>query len=270
MNKPATVFVIGSGAVVNAWDPIVEAVHEVYEQVRTGDQANVALSNIVYNLRWWHHAQLEDLYHIGTVSQECVEPAKAYRSSLEQVCRQIASSVERAEQTTNYRLRDEFDVVWNLAVGTAGAFEVVTTNWDRLVANHVGQRWPELADEIFHIHGDRRDAATLFLPTEVAFEPYRPPDIRRNAQKRHNQIMKLLERAERLVIYGLSLSSDDAELSNLIAVGLDQSNVSQIEIVDPQHALTAGRVMALLHGRQPTVWGRSPSQLGGPTRYLWP
>jgi hypothetical protein len=138
-----------------------------------------------------------------------------------------------------------------------------------LIAARVSAQWPELQDAVFHVHGDRREPANLLLPTEVAFEPYRRPNVRRAAQARHFVIMQVLEKAERLFVYGLSLSSEDAELAQVIAAGLDESHVQLVEIVDPQHDRVAYRLMALLQKRRPSIRGRDPSQLAGPTSYLW-
>jgi hypothetical protein len=81
--------------------------------------------------------------------------------------------------------------------------------------------------------------------------------------------MKVLEKAERLFVYGLSLSSEDAELAQVTAAGLDDSQVQEVQIIDPQHERVAHRLMALLQKGRPVIYGRTSEQLAPQTAYTW-
>jgi hypothetical protein len=84
---PNTVLVVGSGAVMNAWDPIVLAVQSEYPRVTTPDQAGTALANLVFNLRWWHHAQEEELDREGAIRESSRRAVDGYRKALQNVCK---------------------------------------------------------------------------------------------------------------------------------------------------------------------------------------
>ena len=264
-----TVVLVGAGAVRGAWDPIVDAVRTVYKQVASADQAHTALANLVSTLRYWHYAQSRELDIEGTVRPSTKDTFIQYYNTLEAICSAIADALTRAEASQEYVLRDEFEAVWNLAIRSSATVKFVTTTWDRLIARRVCRQWPEPEDAVFHLHGDRRDATTLLLPMEAAFEPYRRPSVRGALQTRHAALRQVLLAAERLVIYGTSLSSDDAELIRAIAAGLDESPVRQVDIVDPRHDRAARRLMTLLQKCRPSLSGRTPDQLAPPTSYLW-
>lgn len=266
---PSTVLLVGSGAVCGAWDPVVEAVQSVFGQVSHPDQANTALGNVVSNLRFWYHAQVQELESEGEIRHTTKNTFCAWYATLERLRVAIAESIARAETSQTYVLRDEFEAVWNLAVRTSGSFRLLTTNWDRLISNRIRTEWPELEDTVFHVHGDRRDPTTLLLPAEAAFEPYRKPDARRTVQARHRSVMQALERADRLVLYGVSLSTDNSELAHAVALGLDESTIQQVEIIDSRPERAARRLMAMLQKCRPSLTGRTPDQLAPPASYVW-
>lgn len=266
---PHTVLLVGSGAIHGSWDPIVEAVQTEFSQVSHPDQANTVLGNVVSNLRFWYHAQAQELESEGAIRASTQATFSMWCTTRERLSIAIAGALMRAEASPMYTLRDQFEAVWDLSMRAAGPVQIVTTNWDRLISNRLRARWPGMENSVFHVHGDRRDPATLLLPAEAAFDPYRKQDSRRFVQARRRAITQALERAERLFLYGVSLSPDNVELAHALASGLDESQVQHVEIIDPRPERAARRLMALLRRRRPSLTGRTPDQLAPPASYAW-
>ncbi|MBS1502042.1 MAG: hypothetical protein JST32_08280 [Bacteroidetes bacterium] len=132
-------------------------------------------------------------------------------------------------------------------------FMLISTNWDTVVDNALKLFLESNYSDGFwhmnplHIHGSIDDESTLYLPTEVTRESYRTVKEDQAIGEIHGSIMKGLEKVERVVIYGLSLSPLDAELSQTLASGWDNKNLKDIFVIDPNHAVIAERVKILLY-----------------------
>jgi hypothetical protein len=48
-----TAFIVGAGAVENAWEPIIRAIQPYFNFDLSGDSANSFPARLVYVLRWW-------------------------------------------------------------------------------------------------------------------------------------------------------------------------------------------------------------------------
>lgn len=244
------VFLVGAGAVRGAWDPVLRAVKAIYPNALSSDDANVAMANLVYNLRWW---QFDADRRKDAASRDALSQAKQARDEL---CMIIATQLMAAEAAGEISVRDGFDFIWNRYIGGADEFFVVTTNWDRMLDGYIENWFPSLKGRVLHVHGDHSDPRALLLPTEVAFESYYEYALQTEALSRHKLIMDVIDKADALVIYGLSLSPLDAELSNLISAGLyqgDNESTKAVEIIDVDPKAVESRLRCILRGKPPVI-----------------
>src|SRR5262245_48978865 len=117
MSRPEVVYLIGTGAVTGSWDPVIRATQVAYANVRTRDQANTVLANLVLELRTWN--QIADL--AGRNDSEVAPADLALLAKLRDnynrkrllVCQSIANEIQHAQERGEIRVQNEFDAVWN-------------------------------------------------------------------------------------------------------------------------------------------------------------
>jgi hypothetical protein len=205
--------------------------------------ANAFLSRLVYLLRWFNSGR-----QIG----ESAARAREYHFDVySSVCAAIRSELVAAEETGEISVRPEFSAVMDqLVVPGLGQLMLVNLNWDTVVdlvvqshlsRTHIGNQ------NSLHVHGCASQGDALYLPSELTQEPYRSVDEDAAIGTLHGQIMWSLEKAERVVLYGLSLDPLDAELAQILASGWDNPSLKEIHIVNPDHELVVGRVRLLLN-----------------------
>ena len=145
---------------------------------------------------------------------------------------------------------------------------LVSTNWDTVVdeaiKNIPGIKYADGDWNITtaHLHGSYLNPDTLYLPTEVTRELYRTPEEDQAIGNLHGSIMRSLIEADKVILYGLSVSALDAELSQTLGAGLDTPNLKCVEIIDPDHENIAERINLLI--KYPTtlaVHGYNPWDL---------
>src|SRR6266852_5496709 len=213
-------YLIGNGAVEGSWAPILQAIRNIDpEAVLDGeDVANYWLTQHVYELRQVaHFAQLtreerswrlrrpqnaEEHRSFQAEQQQALDSFRGRDLALKRaIAIQLDAALERGELHVREALVRRF-------LGVQGSLELVTTNWDRALE----ARFPEFEDKIIHLHGDTRKPEALYLPSEMAREPYRTAAERHEFAK-HTGLWKDLAQARNVVIYGLSMSALDAELA---------------------------------------------------------
>ena len=268
--RRSTVVLFGAGIQEHAWDPVARVLaRTAFDQVVTGDQANGALANLVYNLRFWTLKVAGEAKQ-GSVRADTQAAFDVYLNSYREIRSQIATELESAETSGELRLWPTFEGVWNALVSSTVHLSIVTTNWDRLLTKVAARQWSDVDENaVFHVHGDRRDPELLLLPTELVAEPYREPEVTQALGLRKKGIMDLMGQTQSLVISGLSLSPMDAELAHILAVGIDHGKVEEVHIADPKHALVCGRLMILLRHRQPAIFGYDPKNPKKKKAYKW-
>jgi hypothetical protein len=260
-------FLIGTGAQVNSWEPVLRALRRVaWSHVESAEEANGILAHVVQVRRWFAHA-VALLREQGKADHQpsatgLQEANATYARICEAIRHELALS-ENPADADGIRLQPQFNDVWKVLIGDAQRVCILTPNWDRVLSREASRRWPGAGDEIvYHLHGDRRDGAGFLLPSETTFEPYRDAADVRLLNRRRSAMMAVLEEAERLVIYGLSLAPSDAELAHVLTHGLAIGRVTHIDIVDPNHRSVARRLQALIPSRRIEVFGRDPSAPG--------
>jgi hypothetical protein len=153
-------------------------------------------------------------------------------------------------------IRDSFINVVNLLKNYATDYIAITTNWDTVVDK-------VFEDNVIHLHGIFLNPLTLYLPTEIVYEPYRSKNQRKSHLTSHLKALYALSEADSLLIYGLSLSPLDAELSNILYECLNGEKIKYIIIVDPCYELVIKRMQ--LHIQKPNstakLFGVYPEKL---------
>jgi hypothetical protein len=259
-----TAFIVGAGAVENAWQPVIRAIQPYFNFSLSEDSANCVLARLVYVLRFW-----------------ALSPGDFAKKQLEKQLQTFANirvaltdEIRAAEESGELRVRPQFAEVSDkflITPTTSFSFILINTNWDtvidRALETHLA---PSFTGQIYplHIHGSVTDPSTLYLPTEITKEPYRSKAEEQFIGGIHSSIMKGLESATRLLIYGLSMSPLDAELMQTLAAGIDCRTIREIVIVVPDHELVARRIKLLLDP-EPTIrmTGHHPNNLNAAVNY---
>ena len=257
-----TAVIVGAGAVENCWDPILRAVQRHWDFPLTIDGANCFLARLVYLLRWY----ASDPSELGP------KALKEHRAFLNVIKKDICHELRRSQAQAEMRVRDEFEAVLDTTLFRySSTFMLVSTNWDTVFCDALSRYANRTMDGVLrplHVHGSVANPHTLYLPTEITKEPYRSRSEEQQIGGIHGRIWRGLEDAHRVVIYGLSLSPLDAELSQTLAAGFDNDVLEDVIVVTPEHALVAHRVNLLLHPkRHVRVTGFEPSRLKAPYDY---
>jgi hypothetical protein len=176
----------------------------------------------------------------------------------------IAAELLGAQASGELKARSEFATVMKSVIGGQRA-EVGTTNWDTVLERAL--RAGGFPDRVVHLHGtcDRKSGEHLYLPTEVADEPYRTKFELANFAVPRATLVATLQQAQRLVLYGLALSPLDAELGQVLASGMNESTIEEVLIVNPDYPSVAERVAGLTDlkpGGGIPVIGSHPLNLG--------
>ena len=257
--KPTDVniaFIVGAGAVQNAWAPVLRAIQPNVDFPLTPDGANCFLARVVYMMRFCASAP-EDM---------AKSELAAHKESLIQLRTAICRELRLAQEQGELVVRPEFETIVNaMILRYSHSLMVVTTNWDTVVPDTLRNNMDRAASSILiplHIHGESSRQDRLYLPTEVTREQYRSVEEDDWIGALHLMTWRALLKAQRVVLYGLSLSPLDAELSQTLAAGWSGPNLQKISIVNPDHALVAHRVNLLLdHSREVIVKGYTPEDL---------
>lgn len=242
-NRPSAI-IAGAGAVENAWQPVLRALQPLHDFPLTADGANSFLARLVYLLRWWS----SDKDDFGRQQLEL------HLRFLKRIREAIAAELKEAQRKGEIKARQALETLLKKFLVPYGReFMLVTTNWDTVIKCAI----EKLLLKDFrcrlmplHIHGSVDDPDTLYLPSEMTKEPYRRQEEQQAIGTMHGNIWKGLERAQRIIIYGLSVDPLDAELGQTLACGFSNPYLEEILIVDPNHSLVAHRINLLLGRRR--------------------
>lgn len=242
---------LGNGAVKDGWNPVIEALNGVVcAEVCSPDGANFAMARLVYIARELSRGVSED--H----EKYCV-PHREALTRLRSAKKQIAAELSKTEVS----VRPEFQPVVTAArAKVEGGLSVVTTNWDRSVeaaASSLG-----LTTEVRYLHGSVCSPQALFLPSEMADEPYRTSEEKNTATNERGALATLVDESDLIVVYGLSVSALDAELGQVLASGMAGAGMKTVWVIDPQYPFVCERVDGLLDPESGSrVEGSHPGRL---------
>lgn len=258
--KQSVALFVGAGAVKNAWRPIVKAVQPPYfkEELST-DGANCGLARLVYNLRWFSN-------NPGAGLDKCKQILKSAKT-------RICEEIKIAQQNKEIEIRDEFsNLIDQIIQSDCTRLMIVSTNWDTIVEDSVNSipiiknRFGKIVAA--HIHGVYLDPQNIYLPTEIVEESYRTENEKNILGGMHAAVMQEMTVAQTLIVYGLSISPLDAELTQIIAACCSYPNIRAVKIVDPCHKAVAERVNLLIaYPRKISVEGYLPNNLNNRKDY---
>lgn len=249
---------VGAGAVKNSWQPIQRAMNDIgFIKNTSSETANSFLARLIYLLRWSYGMKyLNDDYGFE-------EYKRIYNSTKSRICDQIKTSMANNELI----VQDEFNFIVNkLLLSQFKKALIVNTNWDTVFEDTFNEN-PILKKtskkiRALHVHGTYDNPATLYLPTEICDEPYRSSHEENFHGKTHLDFIDNLEFANVLIIYGLSLSPLDAELTQHLHVALYSSNIEQVVIIDCNPQIIIDRLTAFLpFEREIAISSYKPSDL---------
>lgn len=250
---------IGAGAVKNSWTPVLRAIQPQYLKRQISPEvANGALARLIYLLRW-SSSFGEDKDKYGFQDYKAI-----LDSTKEQIAKEIVVSIEKKEIT----IQDEFNtIITNIVSKKFEKLMIVSTNWDTVFEDSFNEL--PIIKQIFekkimavHLHGIYSDPTTLYLPTEVVDEPYRSKEEESILGKMFITVMDEIEKANIIILYGLSLSPLDAELTQLLSTTINNDNLKSVIIIDPEHRKVADKICLLLaYPFQVSIYGYDPKDL---------
>lgn len=209
-----TVFLVGAGIDENGWGPVLNAINEVRPEAQVGadtDAASYFFASHVYQRRFLEQSKGHPKIDPSVAASLIAQWTEFDLKLKENIARHLTEATERKV----IGLRDEFVDIFNRREW--GKRVVLTANWDMLLER---SRCPSNA--VLHIHGSVDDSSLLYLPSEVADEPFRTEEQRKQMGRLVSTMWRYIAKAPRLVIYGLSLSALDAELGYVLNVGLSE------------------------------------------------
>ena len=201
-----TVFLVGTGAEEGAWPAVTKAIEALFPR---GQSAGVDGG--------WENFVMAKLVAVHRAQHGSGKFGAHGQTDLQRLKEEIVTSLRQAVAKGDLRLRPKFlkvakDPDWGETV-------FLTTNWDTSIKNAL----PDA--DVRYIHGNVSDPATLYLPSDYAFDPSHPESTRNDMLVAQHECIETLWEASTIVIYGLSLDPLDGELAAICATGF-QAKVS--------------------------------------------
>jgi hypothetical protein len=229
----SAVVLVGAGAVEGAWAPVLRALRTTISPGLPDDPdvGNLQMARLVHLLRFAQARNTEVLPNLLT-------GLKDLRSA-------IANEIRGATVRRELRARPNFVETMVSLRERIPALRVITTNWDFSVDEALASLAPPL--DVLHLHGSIDAPDYLYLPTEISVDAYHSEE----EVYQHARALRLgigaVSGATELIIYGLSLSPLDAELCQLLWLGLEgRAKLEAIRVFDLQPDFVARRIEAIL------------------------
>lgn len=262
MQKRITTIIYGTGAEENSWLPIIKAIQAFRPECINSNMANMTMARMVYVLRWLKNEQ-------GKTDKEKYKSKEVFSQLYAEfidIRKKIANELIESERCGEIVMNTPLiQIIEDYVIGHADAFYLCTTNWDKCTENTLKKEFSKTFDikQCKYIHGNYDNPDKLYLPSEVAFEPYRDEDISIEIQREHKEVSIIIEESNRTIIYGLSMSALDSELSQTIVTGLTGSNkTNDIIIVDPYYKQVFERLMAIVDLKEKVkIFGICPTNM---------
>jgi len=262
-NTKKITFIVGAGAIENAWTPVLEVLRESSNiHDLDADGANSILARYVYLMRF---------YSTGTFPNANAL-AQGFISEIDKLKEEIANSLTNAEQNKITKARPQLkDILYKFIFSETNECVAITTNWDTVLDNAInslGQINFGNDINVLHLHGDVKSSKKLYLPSEVVREPYRTKEDDLEMGQLHGTVWRAIEECNISILYGLSLDPLDAELGQTLAAGWSSPNLEEIIIINPTHEKIAKRVKLLIDERYPVkISGYAPDNLNIKVEY---
>lgn len=258
-NQKKITLLVGTGAVVNSWLPIIDVLKPDYNFDLDADSANCFLARMIYNLR------------IFATSDD--PNVKGFLPDVLNDFRKIKSRISKAlhsyELENKIYPRKEFSSILDKFIfQDSTEFVLVSTNWDTVIDKAINLKHSGRV-ETYHLHGITTNPNEFYLPSEIATEPYRPEHEREIILSNHAALLHAISDSHCIILYGLSLDPLDAELSQVLSMGFESPNIKEIIIINPDHKRIAKRVKLLLYEwiKKVDVYAYLPDDLSRKIQY---
>lgn len=236
---------VGTGAVENAWEPILNVFRLINGNETDSDSANFLFAKSICAMRLY-----SKLPKGGKKLQEEQELVK----SMKEV---IGDSLKQAQKAGILKPRKEFkDILDNFVfVNPNNLFGFVSTNWDTVIDAEadrlVKEQYIDIESaKVFHIHGSIEEHEHLYLPSETSMENYRSDNENHKVGYDHFTTCQFMSEANVMILYGISLDPLDAELNLLLSGAFTKGNsIKEVIIINPDYQKIRKRVKLLLFPR---------------------
>lgn len=250
---PKTALFVGAGAVENAWSPVIDAIRLHNGVVCDSDTATCFLAREVYKMRFFEC----DCSYGGAYASD-------FKTYFNQLKHTLCLQLQAAESRRDIRARKELRyVITNLVIPTSSLFYLVSTNWDTTVDKAAEEILADFSDsqsvKVFHLHGSSDQPETLYLPSEWSGEFYRDESEREAFGGNLRGLLERLDELEHLIVYGLSFSPLDAELTQLINAITNHEHLKSITVVDPDADIVEKRIKQALNNPRLSVIKLDPN-----------
>lgn len=259
-------FIVGAGAVENAWNPVIRAVNKTFNIETDDDGANFLFARHIYLLKFYAKLASRGYYP---------DHLEGMKSNISILKKNIAEEIKNAQKSGEIKPRKNFkEIVTKFISSNTDMAYLVSTNWDEVIDIEINKHFrsnhasSNSVIESFHIHGSISTAEDLYLPSEITQENYRTEEEEMKIGSNHGSLISLLEKGNRTILYGISLDPLDAELNQTLAAGWSTPNIEEIIIVNPSHEKVAKRVKLLIDERYPAkISAYDPNNLNEKIEY---
>lgn len=266
MSKKTVAFIWGAGAVENSWSPIFKSLQPLYlDRSLNKDEANMLLALLVYNMR----------FYASQNTNSGLEILETCKSMLNNHRQNISKQIQYYQSTGQMKVWKEFDeIVSKIVTPNCSQLSLLTTNWDTVIEEAL-QKHPYIeklhkTNMCIHMHGIYNNPDMLYLPTETINEKYRSIGQEYYLGQQQLYTMASLQKAQILIIYGLSISPLDAELLQCLSTALSLNPIIEtIKIIDLDHSTVANRMKIITQNRNSIkIEGYHPQRLDQAEVYL--
>jgi hypothetical protein len=243
MNEKTVVLIVGAGAVENAWLPIYKSFQNVFSSsINNADSANFQFTRLVYLLRFYSASKFAE------TTKDALEYTK---KKVVELKHEIVKQLSVAQQNQELKIRTHFEtLLMNFIFKDEIKFAVISTNWDTIVNQAINNFAYKIGYEnqinIFHLHGSIGSPNSLYLPSEITCENYRT--VAEDKEHGINQatLLTILKKANQIILYGISLDPLDAELNQTIFESLQNDDLQEVIVINPDYKKVSNRVKLLL------------------------
>lgn len=239
-NFKRVALIVGTGAVENSWEPILQAIEEVFDITTTPDGANCLFARDVYLARYFASTPKRKKDLDGILTQ--ITLLKTF----------IAMYLMAAQRQKIIRPRKELKkILQKFIFHKDVAAILISANWDTVIDDEIQRilklKLNKFGMEIngFHIHGSVAEFTELYLPSEHCNETYRNKEETKKLEQQTALFVHNVEIADKVILYGLSLDPLDAELSQAIGSCCGEGKLKEIIIINPDYQKVAERVKVL-------------------------
>ncbi len=216
-----TAFVIGTGVCIDSWQPVQQAIHEVFKEGGADcgevdrDLASFILAQHVYHMRFGFPDDDIPAKKREHFARAWPDYLRRDATLKERIATRLTEATDSGKLALDRRFLEAVSRAFD-----QGPTVFFTTNWDLLLERSFKPGTD--TSKVQHVHGSVRQPRRLYLPTETAQERYRSAEDREHFGDHIANLWKYVGEAKTVWLYGLSLDPADAELAMVIRTGLSE------------------------------------------------